>query len=32
MKNLKIWQKLLLLAAVFMLPFLIGTATLLSTV
>jgi hypothetical protein len=32
MKNLKIWQKLLLLAAVFMLPFLIVTATLLSTV
>src|SRR5687768_16833397 len=32
MKNLKIWQKLLLLAAVFTLPFLIVTATLLSTV
>ncbi|MEO8160038.1 MAG: HAMP domain-containing protein [Arenimonas sp.] len=31
MKNLKIWQKLLLLAAVFTLPFLIVTATLLST-
>src|SRR6478609_795899 len=32
MKDLKIWQKLLLLAAVFTLPFLIVTATLLSTV
>lgn len=32
MKNLKIWQKLLLLAGVFTLPFLIVTATLLSTV
>jgi methyl-accepting chemotaxis protein WspA len=32
MKNLKIWQKLALLAAVFMLPFLMVTATLLKTV
>ena len=32
MKNLKIWQKLLLLAVVFTLPFLIVTASLLSTV
>lgn len=32
MKNLKIWQKLVLLAAVFTLPFLMVTATLLSTV
>jgi methyl-accepting chemotaxis protein len=32
MKNLKIWQKLLLLAAVFTLPFLVVTATLLHTV
>lgn len=32
MKNLKIWQKLALLAAVFTLPFLIVTATFLSTV
>ena len=32
MKNLRIWQKLLLLAAVFTLPFLIVTASLLSTV
>ena len=32
MKNLKIWQKLLLLAAVFMLPFVIVTANLLSAV
>ena len=32
MKNLKIWQKLVLLAAVFMLPFVIVTANLLSAV
>ena len=32
MKNLKIWQKLILLVAVLMLPFLIVTANLLSTV